>query len=184
MCQVITSAVLWVLNYQSVEGAFFETREYQDAPLHKVMTPIVNQNVSIHAPLTALVLIMLEDTSSMVQVSLFANCTLVNLETNLLTGFFKGSAKQYSASARQRATMYLERNLPLITDGYAIAIVTYALALSKSAMADVAFGHMMEAVRQDDSMMYWGRTPIETNRFGIMSSYTCKCLSHIPCNHT
>ncbi|TRY72565.1 hypothetical protein TCAL_06513 [Tigriopus californicus] len=139
---IITSAVLWVLNYQSAEGAFFETQEYQDAPLHKVMTPIVNQNVSIHAPLTALVLIMLEDTSSIVQ----------------------GNGKQYSASARQRATLYLERNLPLITDGYAIAIVTYALALSKSAMADVAFGHMMQAARQEDSMIYWGRTPIRTNR--------------------
>eukprot|EP00095_Tigriopus_kingsejongensis_P006650 maker-scaffold363_size195477-snap-gene-0.39 protein:Tk06650 transcript:maker-scaffold363_size195477-snap-gene-0.39-mRNA-1 annotation:"hypothetical protein DAPPUDRAFT_320142" len=106
------------------------------------MNPIQVHNMTIHAPLTALVLIMLEDAAAMVQ----------------------GNAKQYSASARQRAVSYLERNLALLDDGYAIAITTYALARSKSSMADVAFGQMMRVAREEDSMIYWGRTPIDTNR--------------------
>ena len=37
--QVITSAVLWLLNYQTQEGAFLETKEYADSPFHRPMSP-------------------------------------------------------------------------------------------------------------------------------------------------
>ena len=54
---------------------------------------------------------------------------------------FQDNAKQYSATARQRAIAYLERNLPFIDhDAYAVSIVAHAFALSKNALADVAFG--------------------------------------------
>ena len=72
--------------------------------------------------------------------------------------------KKFASSARQKAVIYLERNLPSITDGFDLAITTYALALAKSSRADIAFGQMMRASREEDSMTYWGRTPITTNR--------------------
>ena len=37
--QVITSAVLWLLNYQTEEGAFVETAAYSESPFHRPMFP-------------------------------------------------------------------------------------------------------------------------------------------------
>ena len=35
----MTSAVLWLLNYQTQEGAFVETNAYAESPFHRPMTP-------------------------------------------------------------------------------------------------------------------------------------------------
>ncbi len=78
----------------------------------------------------------------------------------------KGSARQFSSTARQRATSYLERNLPkIIADPYTLALTTQALALAKSAVADVAYGRLLSSAREEGGMVYWGRKHIETNKY-------------------
>jgi len=71
----------------------------------------------------------------------------------------------FLSTAKQRALGYLERNLPEITDGYELAITTYALALAKSSEADLAYGRLLGSARENDGLVYWGRSIIDTNRF-------------------
>lgn len=94
--QVVQSAVMWLINYQTSDGSFSET-EYYPNPLHKPMegksrlkgeANYVMRNIS----LTAHVLISLEKTA-----------------TNL-----QGELQSFAARARQRAGTYLERNLDKI----------------------------------------------------------------------
>jgi CD109 antigen len=137
---------MWLLNYQTKEGAFSET-EFYHSPLHKPMDgrsrfkgedPNVLRNIS----LTAHVLISLEVTAKNLQ----------------------GDQKKFSAAARQRAIRYLERNLPKINDEYEIAVVAYALAVTGSAKSDLAYRKLKGATREEGGMIYWSRSPIKTNR--------------------
>ena len=83
----MTSAVLWLLNYQTEEGAFVETDGYSESPFHRPMSPPPAQLAAAatgggdgrgrnetdsrarHAALTAHVLIALEETASALIVS-------------------------------------------------------------------------------------------------------------------
>ena len=143
---VVGSAVMWLLNYQTEEGSFAET-EYYPNPLHTPMdgrsrfygdSPNTYRNIS----LTAHVLISLKQTAQNLQ----------------------GDQKKFSAAARQRAVSYLERNLRKINDAYEMAIVAYALALSGSAEADLAYKDLLSMNKTDGGMVYWSRNDITTNR--------------------
>ncbi len=142
--KVIGSAVMWLLNYQSEEGAFQET-EWYPHPLHKPMdgrsTFVGDEGRLRNISLTAHVLISLEVTAPNLQ----------------------GDQKKYSAAARQRAVRYLERQLPKIHDAYELAITAYALAITGSAETDLAYGRLTQARREEGGMVYWGRTSIKTN---------------------
>ena len=92
---VVSSAVMWLINYQTSDGSFSET-EFYPYPLHKPMEGKsrlrgdyqVMRNIS----LTAHVLISLEKTAENLQ----------------------GELQSYAARARQRAGTYLERNIDKI----------------------------------------------------------------------
>ena len=108
------------------------------------MKSVSGNNASHQVPLTAHVLIAMEETS----------------------GVLQGKSKQFVSSGRSRAISYLERNLPTLTDAYELAITTYALALAKSPMSDIAYGMMKAAASvSGGGMNYWGRTEIKTNRY-------------------
>ena len=128
---------MWLLNYQSEEGAFYET-EYFDRPLHYAMFSEDKRNIS----LTAHVLIALTETADKLQ----------------------GDVKRFSNTGRQRAIKYLERHLPKVTDPYEIAILAYALSLSKSSEASAAYGKLLKMKREKGGRVYWSRTEITTNR--------------------
>ncbi|TRY74425.1 hypothetical protein TCAL_00656 [Tigriopus californicus] len=142
---VIGSAVMWLLNYQTPEGAFTET-EYYNNPLHKPMDGrsrfVDDYNTMRNISLTAHVLISLEVTAPNLQ----------------------GDQKKFSATARQRAVKYLERHLAKIVDSYELAITAYALAVSGSAETELAYRKLQGARREEGGMLYWGRSPIKTNR--------------------
>ena len=59
---------MWMLNYQTLDGAFVETEHYSQIPLHHPMAPSVAGNVTKHVPLTAHALISLETSSPVLQV--------------------------------------------------------------------------------------------------------------------
>ena len=64
--QVISSGVLWLLNYQRPDGSFVETSAYRATPPH---FPIKDLNGTADGiALTAHVLITLEQTAFMLQV--------------------------------------------------------------------------------------------------------------------
>ena len=90
--------------------------------------------------------------------------TSYNAEKYLQTSLLLGEQKKFSAAARQRAVTYLEKNLRKISDSYELAIVAYALAISGSAEADLAYGQLMAVKKEEGGMIYWSRSPIKTNR--------------------
>ncbi|CAB4061935.1 unnamed protein product [Lepeophtheirus salmonis] len=90
---VVGSAVLWLLNYQTEEGSFSET-EYYPYPLHK--------------PMEGKSLFYGDDSSVKRNISLTAH-VLISLETTAAN--LQGEQKKFSATARQRAMNYLEKNL-------------------------------------------------------------------------
>ena len=109
--QVVQSAVMWLINYQTAAGSFSET-EYYPNPLHKPMDgksgfrdgPM--RNIS----LTAHVLISLEVTAPRIQ----------------------GETTTYSKRARQRAISYLERNMEKIqvyfhSHSFTIAVIFWII---------------------------------------------------------
>ncbi len=142
---VVGSAVMWLINYQTPEGSFTET-EYYPHPLHKPMDGRSRFD---------------DDYADMRNISLTAH-VLISLEVTAPN--LQGDQKKFSAAARQRAISYLERNLRKIKDSYELAITAYALALSGSAEADLAYGELMSVSKEEGGMVYWSRSPIKTNR--------------------
>lgn len=59
---------------------------------------------------------------------------------------------------------YLERKLPNIIDGYDISITTFALAMAKSSLADLAYKKLLQSGIKEGGLFYWGRSKIITNR--------------------
>jgi len=142
---VIGSAVMWILNYQTEEGSFVET-EYYPHPLHK--------------PMDGRSLFPGDEPGKMRNISLTAH-VLISLE--VAAPNLQGEQKKYSAAARQRAVRYLERMLAKMEDSYELAITAYALAIAGSSVSDLAYGKLTDKRRESGGMLYWGRSPIETN---------------------
>jgi hypothetical protein len=127
---VVGSAVMWLLNFQTEEGSFYETEHYPH-PLHKPMDGRSRFDA---------------DYAEMRNISLTAH-VLISLEVTAPN--LQGDQKKFSASARQRAVRYLERNLPKITDHYELAITAYALSMAGSAESDLAYGQLRAIAREE-----------------------------------
>ncbi|PSN29599.1 hypothetical protein C0J52_24875 [Blattella germanica] len=138
--EVISKAVSWVLRHQSWDGAFYEVtwspdRKMNDS-LHWPRDEVRYRNIS----LTAHVLIMLETVKD-------------------LTG---GLGAQV-ATAQNKAIKWLERNLKLLDDRgepFEVAIVAYALLLSKASTAELAFGILAKHARREGGLTYWAKESV------------------------
>ena len=140
---VFGHSTMWLLNYQKADGAFVEV-EGHSTTIHKPMAPregAWHSNMTRDVPLTAHVLL-----------------TLIKVAPTLT-----GRTKKYASTGRHRAMRYLERALARITEPYDLAIAGYALALSRSAEADTAYGRLLQMKRSAGGMVYWSPTPIATN---------------------
>ncbi|CAB3361002.1 Hypothetical predicted protein [Cloeon dipterum] len=155
--RIISMAVSFILQHQTYQGSFYEpeftySRSPLDQRMHSTQTPQPNatrgerwrdsllnaKNIS----LTAHVLISLQEALVKVQ----------------------GSLKGDTASARDRAMRYLERQLNSLTDPYEVAIATYALTICESSDKDLAFRTLSSmALDGDNGEMYWSRVKIPSN---------------------
>lgn len=137
---VIGKAVYWVLQHQTLEGAFYEVTWLPDRKVNSShlwpLDNVRNRNIS----LTAHVLIMLNSVKD-------------------LTG---GLGAQV-AQAQGRAIQWLERNLKLLDqqgEPYEVAIVAYALMMAKADAAETAFGILIKHARREGGLMYWGKESV------------------------
>ena len=137
---IMDKALMWLLKYQTKEGAFGET-EWYPYSLHK---PMDNFQNNLNISLTAHVLIALENAAQYVQ----------------------NKHKTYVAQARQRTIQYLERQWPQLegTDSYELAITAYALALIRSDESILAYRHLLKFRKEEGGLVYWGKSPIAPNR--------------------
>ncbi|GLH02408.1 CD109 antigen [Gryllus bimaculatus] len=138
--KVIEGAVQYVLRHQTPEGSFYEVTWLPDRKMNdSLLWPddkLKYRNIS----LTAHVLITLETVKD-------------------LTG---GLGAQV-ALAQAKAIHWLERNLKLLQDHgepYEVAIVAYALLLSKSSSAESAFDTLAKHARSEGGYMYWGKEKV------------------------
>ncbi|CAG7822295.1 unnamed protein product, partial [Allacma fusca] len=116
---IISKAVSWVLQFQTSEGSFYEVSQYSDRKLNDTYANdgyVQRPNIT----LTAHVLIALHSVKDL-----------------------PGDLGPKLAQARQRAISYLEIKTDQMRNShstpYEIALVAYALMVSKSPKADQAF---------------------------------------------
>lgn len=81
----------------------------------------------------------------------------------LLCSFHLQSLGGRVATAQQKAIYWLDRNLKLLQeagDPYDVALVAYALMLSKTPTAEQAFGILAKHARNIGEYMYWGKVEL------------------------
>ncbi|CAA9996892.1 unnamed protein product [Nesidiocoris tenuis] len=154
---IIASSVKWVLQHQSYYGAFYEITWLPDRKMNSSTDWPENNRVYTtpnyyrqqtyeedikfrNLSLTAHVLIMLE--------------TVKDLTSGLGTEV---------ATAQSKAISWLERNLKLLDvhgDAYEVAIVAYALMVSRSSSAETAFSLLARRAINDGGYLYWGKEKV------------------------
>lgn len=131
--KIIVEAMEWLVNQQSDDGGFIETSQILFNPRMQPKSPFYNRNPRLNnIPLTAFVLITL--------------CEVSNTP---------GDVRVHIASARARATRFLEKRVLAITDPYDMAIVTYALTLASSVEGEMAFLRLDKMKKEQEGCMYW-----------------------------
>ncbi|KAK6643489.1 hypothetical protein RUM43_004996 [Polyplax serrata] len=138
--KVISKAVAWVLDHQTPDGSFYEVTWLPDR----------KTNTSSFWP---------NDYIRMRNLTLTAH-VLITLDT---VKDLSGGLGSRLSLAQTRAMKWLEKNIKLINetgDPYEVAIVAYALLLSKSASAEAAFGILARHARSEGGYTYWGKEAI------------------------
>ncbi|XP_065338347.1 CD109 antigen [Cloeon dipterum] len=134
---VIDGAVRYVLNHQTVEGSFWEVTWLPDRKVNASLQWPNDEIGQRNITLTAHVLIMLEKVKSQT-----------------------GGLGALASLAQRNAVQWLERNLKLLKDHgkpYEVAVVTYALLVSKSSQSEAAFQILNSHARHEGGLLYWGR---------------------------
>nr|XP_034324217.1 CD109 antigen isoform X1 [Crassostrea gigas]XP_034324218.1 CD109 antigen isoform X1 [Crassostrea gigas] len=75
----------------------------------------------------------------------------------------KGGVAQRIQIASHKAVSYLEREVAMFADNYALAIVSYCLALAKSRFAGPAFARLSNDVIVKDGMKHWHKAQTQTD---------------------
>ncbi|ODM98885.1 hypothetical protein Ocin01_07797 [Orchesella cincta] len=140
-CTLIITAVHWLLDYQTEEGSFYEVSQYSNRRLNDTTFEDGNLRTP-NITLTAHVLISLHVVKDL-----------------------PGVIGPRVAVARQKAVNYLEIQVDQLrfdADPYQIAVVAYALMITKSSKADAAFIKLSAAKQQSDDLEYWGKERVPT----------------------
>lgn len=133
--EIIAKALTWLLKHQTEEGAFYDITWIPDRKANiSVSGPndIFRRNIT----LTAHVLI-----------------TLTTLKD-------VGSLGSLVSTAQRKAMLWIEQNMKLLAskgDPYELAIVAYALMLSKSPSANYAFYMLNTKMKNEGGFIYWSR---------------------------
>lgn len=138
--QVISDAVYWLLHYQTEEGAFYEITTFPDRKINSTLQSNYDIGRNRNISLTAHVLITLSSVKDL-----------------------SGELGTRVALASAKAIKWLEMNLNLLQErgtAYELAIVAYALQLSKSSSAEVAYLNLNAKKRTEGDYAYWGREAI------------------------
>ncbi|XP_073953212.1 macroglobulin complement-related isoform X2 [Choristoneura fumiferana] len=166
---VISMAVSWVLEHQTPQGAFYEVTWLPDR----------NENSTINVPKDSPLLRdkagaggvrgLFELGAGEVNntIILQRNITLTaqvvaTLETvkNLKDIGVREGLSARVVQAQQRGISWLERNLKLLEDfgdPYSMAVVAYALTMSKAPSSEHAYRLLKKFQRAEGGLVYWGK---------------------------
>ncbi|XP_013162940.1 PREDICTED: CD109 antigen [Papilio xuthus] len=159
---VISMAVSWLLEHQTPEGAFYEV----------TWSPDRNANATIAVPANSGLFrgaanIGVEVNDSIIlqrNVTLTAQ-VVITLETvkNLKDIGFKEALSARVAQAQRNGITWLEKNLKLLEEygsPYALALVAYALTVSKAPSSEHAYRLLKRRQRSEGGLVYWGKEPV------------------------
>ncbi|KAL1110500.1 hypothetical protein AAG570_008028 [Ranatra chinensis] len=138
--QVISKAVMWVLDHQTANGSFYEVTWLPDRKVNSTLSWPKDEIKFRNISLTAHVLIMLESMKD-------------------LTGGLGSKV----AVAQSHAITWLERNMQLLVkheSPYEVAIVAYALMLTKSPASETAFRLLSRCAYREGGYIYWGKEKV------------------------
>ncbi|XP_067144276.1 CD109 antigen-like [Centruroides vittatus] len=131
--EIISKATRYILRKQTPQGSFYETTLH---PWNGRMDPRSKSSL---------------DRIQYKNISLTAHVLITLCEVNDLVGDLRIEV----ASAKKRATAYLETQLPDLNHPYEVAIVTYALMLAGSADAQVGFSKLENSKLSAEGLVYW-----------------------------
>ncbi|XP_067001675.2 CD109 antigen [Anabrus simplex] len=139
--QIISKSVNWLLEHQTPEGSFYEVTWFPDRKMNDSSLRWPDDNIKFrNISLTAHVLITLETVKDLV-----------------------GGIGFKVSLAQNKAISWLKRNLKLLQEHgepYEVAIVAYALMLSKASYAETAFDILADRARLSGGLMYWGKEKV------------------------
>lgn len=134
---VIQKSVQWLLRHQTEEGSFYETTWSPDRKMNSSSSELLrSKNITI----TAHVLITLASVKDL-----------------------PGGLGSRVALSQARAIAWIDRHMGLLKeagDPYDVAIVAYALLLSKAPNAEQAYYILAKHARHVGEFMYWGNEDV------------------------
>ncbi|XP_035435862.2 CD109 antigen [Spodoptera frugiperda] len=167
--EVISTAVSWVLDHQTPEGAFYEVTWLPNrndnativVPKNSSLYREAFSNTGWHDPSA----IEVNDSIIMQRNITLTAQVVITLETvkNLKDiGVREGLSARVS-SAQQRGVRWLERHLRLLHehgDPYSLALVAHALTYSKAPSSEHAYRLLKRRQRYEGGLSYWGKEPV------------------------
>lgn len=170
--EVIGQAVSWILKHQTEDGAFYEVSWIPDRKMNSTMkdTPRYessSQNYGLNRSPTRGEVngsLNISQESILRNISLTAHVLITLESVKDLTG---GLGSQVALSAAM-AVKWLETNLKLLAargKPYDIAIVAYALLVSKASAAELAFNILRSKQQVKGDLACWGREPVPQQSF-------------------
>ncbi|XP_068620051.1 CD109 antigen [Battus philenor] len=159
---VISMAVSWLLEHQTPEGAFYEV----------TWSPDRNANATIAVPASSGLFrgaahLGVEVNDSIIlqrNVTLTAQ-VVITLESvkNLKDIGLREGLSARVAQAQRNGITWLEKNLKLLEeygDPYSLALVAYALTVSKAPSSEHAYRLLKRRQRSEGGLVYWGKEPV------------------------
>ncbi|XP_022237429.1 CD109 antigen-like [Limulus polyphemus] len=148
---VISKGIKWLLNYQSPDGAFYETDLFpydrkMNLTTERIGDIVRHRNIS----LTAHVLITLSEVKDL-----------------------SGELGARASTSRTAAQRYLEKTIHIIKsyeDPFELAIVAYALTLSFSNHGDEVFNLLDWKLKESSGMRYWASEPVPSPQTSIVNN--------------
>ncbi|KPJ10420.1 CD109 antigen [Papilio machaon] len=142
---VISMAVSWLLEHQTPEGAFYEVTWSPDRNANSTIS--VNDSIILqrNVTLTAQVVITLETVKNLKDIG------------------FKEALSARVAQAQRNGITWLEKNLKLLEEygsPYSLALVAYALTVSKAPSSEHAYRLLKRRQRSEGGLVYWGKEPV------------------------
>ena len=77
---------------------------------------------------------------------------------------FQTNVQNYINQSKRRAIKYLETSIESVTDEYELALVTYALTLSRGKMASDVYKMLLQKSSTQNGMIFWSPNSIDTNK--------------------
>ncbi|KAG1649942.1 CD109 antigen [Nymphon striatum] len=146
---IISKSIEYLVSQQQPDGSFYDVEEYA---FDRKMNPTVSylKTYDLFGNPTG------RRAKREENITLTAHVLLTLLQATDLNGELRIKA----SSAKVRALNYIKQKLPLLTDPYALSIVTYVLVSANNVLGEKAFTMLDSIKRSESGLIYWAKEPV------------------------